>query len=106
MFSTEHFHQPYTWRPERWLDDAKNNPNSPYYNDDRTCVRAFGYGPQSCIGTPLAWAEMRLILAKLLWAFDLKKADTLHSEVKWESQKVFGVVDKHPLDVKLAKRAN
>lgn len=47
---------------------------------------------------------MRLILAKLLWTFDLTKADTLNAEVKWEDQKFFGIIDKHPLDVKLVNK--
>lgn len=105
MFSDDFFHEPYAWRPERWLDDAKSNPNSPYYNDERNTVRAFGLGQHSCIGLPLAWAEMRVLLAKLLWFFDLKKSGTTNQQIKWEAQKVFGVVEKHPLDVKVVKRA-
>ena len=103
MFSSQHFRDPDSWRPERWLDETKSL-SSPYYNDDRACVRTFGCGPQSCIGISLAWSEMRLILAKVLWTFDLEKADTLNAQVKWESQKFFGIIDKHPLDVKLVKR--
>lgn len=104
MFSPSHFHEPYAWRPERWLEAATTDPASPYHNDDRKCVRAFGLGPQSCIGEPLARAEMRLVLAKLLWTFDLERADGPHAEVVWENQKVFAVVEKHPLDVRLVAR--
>ena len=102
-FSPEHFHDPYTWHPERWLEDAQANSKSPFYNDDRKCVKTFGFGLRSCIGEPLAWAEMRLVLAKLMWHFDLKRANTEHSEIIWEDQNVLGVLEKHPLDVKLVE---
>jgi hypothetical protein len=47
---------------------------------------------------------MRLIIAKMVWTFDLKKADTPNSTIAWEAQDVFGIVIKHRLDVTLAER--
>lgn len=35
----------------------------------------FGIGRHSCIGMKLAYAEMRLILARLVFAFDISLAD-------------------------------
>jgi cytochrome P450 len=105
-FSKEHFHEPYVWHPERWLEDAQTNPSSPYFKDDRKCVKTFGHGLRGCIGEPLAWAEMRLILSKLIHAFDIVKADTARSEIIWEDQNVLGVLEKHPLDVKLVERTS
>lgn len=32
----------------------------------------FGIGRHSCIGMKLAYAEIRLALTRLLWAFDLR----------------------------------
>ncbi|KAF2653247.1 cytochrome P450 [Lophiostoma macrostomum CBS 122681] len=105
-FSEQLFYEPYVWHPERWLEDAQTNSSSPFYNDDRKCVKTFGHGLRACIGEPLAWAEMRLILSKLLHAFDIIKADTPRSEIIWEEQNVLGVLEKHPLDVTLVERAD
>jgi len=47
----------------------------------------------------LAYAEMRLILAKILWHFDLELVDTARD---WMGeQKVFALWEKGSLDVKL-----
>jgi hypothetical protein len=46
----------------------------------------------------LAYAEMRVILARLLWNFDL----TLEEESRrWIDMKAHGLWEKHPLMVKL-----
>ncbi|KAF5974269.1 cytochrome P450 monooxygenase [Fusarium coicis] len=50
---------------ERWLGDPK------YEDDKRVAVQPFSVGPRNCISKNLAYAEMRLILAKLIWKFDI-----------------------------------
>lgn len=47
---------------------------------------------------------MRLIIAKIVWTFDLKKSDTPNSSIAWDAQDVFGIVIKHRLDVTFAER--
>lgn len=103
-YSAKYFHEPERWHPERWLHQAGIDPNSPFYNDYRKGIRAFGWGPYNCVSEPLGWAWMRLIVAKIVWAFDLKRANTLRSRIAWDQQDVFAVVIKHQLDVALATR--
>lgn len=103
-YSENSFHDPHGWHPERWLPDAATNPKSPYYNDRRKATRPFGVGPYNCVGEPLAWAQMRLLVAKMIWAFDFTPAATGNSKIEWEKQKMYGVVFKQPLDVTLAER--
>ena len=52
-----------------------------------------------CIGQRLAYAEMRLVIAKLLWHFDLE----LNAERTgdWFEQKAWGMWERPPLYVKL-----
>lgn len=51
----------------------------------------------------MAYAEMRLILAKLLWSFDFELTDDAE---KWlTEQKVYLIWDKIPLMVKLWLRS-
>lgn len=47
----------------------------------------------------LAYVEMRLILAKILWNFDME----LVSGKDWPEQKSYSVWDKKPLMVKFTK---
>lgn len=102
--SPEYFHDAEVWHPERWLSEAETNPDSPYFHDCRKSVRAFGWGQHNCVGEPLAWAWMRLIIAKMLWTFDLQNSDTSNSKIDWDRQKVFGIIMKHRLDVFLVER--
>jgi len=52
--------------PERWLDDPK------YANDKKSAFQPFSFGPRNCLGKNLAYAEMRLIMAKMIWSFDFE----------------------------------
>jgi len=61
--------------PERWLPQAREE-TSQFFNDQREAFQPFSLGPRSCIGRNLGWAEMRLIVARLLWAFDIETAET------------------------------
>lgn len=96
-----HYHQPTSFRPERWLPDAKG-PSSPYRNDRRDALQPFSVGPRICAGQHLAWAEMRLILAKLLWEFDFS---IIPDKTKnWEDMRHFLFVEKKGMFVRLSKR--
>lgn len=102
--SAKNFHDSETWHPERWLPDAETNPASPFYYDQRKGVRPFGWGAMNCVGEPLAWAWMRLLIARWVSEFDLRRADTKNSRIVWEEQEVFAVVGKERLDVVFAER--
>lgn len=62
------FRHPNSFIPERFLEpNAKTN--------DMASFQPFGIGRHSCIGMKLAYAEMRVTLARLLFAFDIELAD-------------------------------
>jgi hypothetical protein len=46
-----------------------------FANDNRATFQPFGVGGHSRIGQTLAYAEMRLILARLFFTFDVELAD-------------------------------
>lgn len=54
--------------PERWLDKA-------YDTDHKKAAQPFSLGPRGCIGRHLSYMEMRLILGRLLWNFDVESVD-------------------------------
>ncbi|KAK8080117.1 Cytochrome P450 monooxygenase alt3 [Apiospora hydei] len=76
--------------PERWLSLSES---SEFVNDNRAAMQPFSYGPRNCIGVNMAYAEMRLVLARLLWNFDIELSDD-----QWmKRQKTWLVWHKIPL---------
>ncbi|KAI1736256.1 cytochrome P450 monooxygenase-like protein [Xylaria scruposa] len=57
------FPDPHLFKPERWID--KERPI-----DRRLTNLAFLLGPRGCLGLNMAQLEMRIVLAKLVLAFD------------------------------------
>ncbi|KAF2274864.1 cytochrome P450 [Westerdykella ornata] len=104
MTGSRYFFESTEFRPERWLAEVNQDPSSPYFHDQRNGVQPFGIGPRSCIGKPLALAEMRLILARLVWTFDIGQAESEAGKVVWEDQRAFTVIDKKPFEVRLRPR--
>ncbi|KAJ5257242.1 hypothetical protein N7478_013346 [Penicillium angulare] len=89
------FQRPNEFLPERWL-------SSEFVSDNKSAFQPFSFGPRNCLGKNLAYHEMRIILAKFLYNFDL----TLTPEsVGWAEQKVYGLWQKNKLMVQLKPRA-
>ncbi|KIN02897.1 hypothetical protein OIDMADRAFT_160486 [Oidiodendron maius Zn] len=90
--SPGNFRDPESFIPERFLGDPR------FATDNKGALNPFSTGPRNCIGKNLAWAEMRLILAKVLFNFDLELAQ---GRENWLDQKVYAIWEKGPLNVKL-----
>ncbi|POS72816.1 FAD binding domain-containing protein [Diaporthe helianthi] len=87
--------------PERWLELP---PGSEFENDDKEARQPFSMGPRNCIGKTMSYAEMRMVLAKVLLNFDLELADP--SEDWWFTQDTYFVWEKKPLMVGKLRQAN
>jgi cytochrome P450 len=61
------FTDPLSFRPERWFDSERET----FPRHKKEASQPFSYGPRGCIGRNLAYIEQRLIMARLLWNFDL-----------------------------------
>ncbi|KAJ6171580.1 hypothetical protein N7470_000647 [Penicillium chermesinum] len=70
-----------------------------FANDDYEILQPFNVGPRNCLGRNLAYAEMRMILARIVFNFDLSLAKD--SEGWMERQKIFLFWQKGPLNVHL-----
>ncbi len=57
-------------------------------------LQPFGVGPRNCLGRNLALAEIRLILARMLWNFDF---EICPESEKWTDQKIKTLWIKPPL---------
>ncbi|KAM0812547.1 putative Cytochrome P450 [Seiridium cardinale] len=62
------FPQPFSFVPQRWLDDPKLKPK--YF-------MAYGRGSRSCIGLNLASAELYFTIAHVLRRYDMELYDTI-----------------------------
>ena len=91
--SAENFKDPMEFRPERWLGDPE------YKNDHLDAMEPFSVGPRNCLGKNLAWHEMRLILATMLYHFDLRLCEESR---EWDEQKVYVLWEKKELMCRLS----
>ncbi len=95
------FAKPDEYHPERWLEDRPEE----FKNDNHAVFLPFAIGPRNCIGRNLAYAEMRLILSKTLFNFDLSIPKGVPDWHTWQSvQKIYPLWQKHPLMVDVKPR--
>lgn len=102
------FSRPLDFLPERWLFYSSNTSNSPnsshlysskpsvprpnqseFTTDKPHASQPFSHGPRGCIGKNLTNIEQRLIMAHLVWHFDLEipEGETEQKEnEKWDSK--------------------
>ncbi|KAI2615220.1 cytochrome P450 [Hypoxylon sp. NC1633] len=95
------FHRASEFFPERWSPESMTDPSSPFYNDRRDVHRPFSFGPRDCIGRNLAQHEMQLIMARVLWNFDLALDEKCSN---WHEQRIFALWEKPPLEVFISER--
>lgn len=85
----EHFKDPFSFHPERWLGDPA------FADDHRDTFQPFHLGTRNCLGRNLAYIEMRIILARVLWNFDIKIDQ---ESVDWmRKQRIYNLWEKGPL---------
>ena len=97
--SPSNFHLPTSFAPSRWLPPPARP--SEFDNDKRSSSQPFSVGPRSCIGKSLAYAEMRLILAKMVWTFDMEVPEKGKKVLDWAAQKTYVLVEKKPFEARL-----
>ncbi|TEA21029.1 Cytochrome P450 monooxygenase 1 [Colletotrichum sidae] len=91
--SPENWSEPWKFMPERFLDLEKND------HDRLDSLQPFSVGPRNCIGRNLAYAEMRMVLARLIFDFDMQLAQGNDGWI--ERQRAFGLWERIPLKIHL-----
>ncbi|KAI0515085.1 cytochrome P450 monooxygenase-like protein [Xylaria bambusicola] len=61
-----YWHDGESFRPERWIGKG--------FNDHKKASQPFSAGARACLGINLAYLEMRIVLAKLVWLYDWELA--------------------------------
>lgn len=64
--------EPYQFRPERWIvGEGASTKESVALAQRAFC--GFSAGTRNCVGKNLAWLEMRIVMAKAIWKFEIKQ---------------------------------
>ncbi|KAK0612188.1 isotrichodermin C-15 hydroxylase [Immersiella caudata] len=90
--SSRNFKDANAFVPERWLGGKE------YEADEREAFQPFGMGVRNCIGRSLALMEARMILARLVWGFDMELVEGFEG---WAEQKTFILYEKGELRARL-----
>lgn len=91
------FREPNEFKPERWLGHPE------FKDDNRDVVQPFITGPYSCIGKSLAYMEVSLVLARMLWNFDWQAGK---KNLAFENEKVYALWQKSSLVMQFKPRGS
>ncbi|KAF2133504.1 cytochrome P450 [Dothidotthia symphoricarpi CBS 119687] len=93
MYTSEkNFTRPMEYLPERWLGGAE------FEADQRQAVQPFSVGTRDCVGKNMAYHEIRLVISKVLYNFDL---ELCAESGDWAEQETFILWQKTPLMCRL-----
>ncbi|KAF2809419.1 cytochrome P450 [Mytilinidion resinicola] len=83
----------FRYLPERWLADPQQNPYVGRLEEAREAFCPFSVGPRGCIGRGLAYVELSVTVARVLFLFDVraKRGETLGEGGREGVQGVEGV---------------
>lgn len=70
------FERPLEFLPERWLEESKNADGKVRFTN------FFGYGRRICTGRHIARNSLFLLIARLLWGFNIRHAVDENGEIK------------------------
>ncbi|KAL8704956.1 MAG: hypothetical protein Q9201_001902 [Fulgogasparrea decipioides] len=98
--SAKYFTNPDSFVPERWLPPTERPAE--YQRDQLSASKPFSVGFHSCLGRPLAWVELRLVVTRLLWAFDIEEDPT--NVVSFDKFPVIMLIQKEPMMMWLKAR--
>lgn len=74
----DYFDDPFSFCPARWLEDGASVEKKRVMRD---AFMPFSVGPRGCAGKAMAYLEISLVVAKLLWCFDFVQAPGLWGDV-------------------------
>lgn len=72
--SPKYFTAPNEWRPGRWILNAEAGVDEESIKEAKTAFCPFSVGPRSCVGWKLAWTELNVTLARMLFRYDVRLA--------------------------------
>lgn len=76
-----YFPDPFSFKPERWLSTCTPEEE---VEAAQSAFTPFSIGPRGCIGKSVAYMELRLTLARLLFEYDCEEIETEGKAARWK----------------------
>ncbi|CAG8981222.1 hypothetical protein HYALB_00013870, partial [Hymenoscyphus albidus] len=98
MHNPQYYSEPFRYKPERWImkDDTnerkKRGVSRAEVEKAQSAFCAFSIGPRSCIGKNMAYMELTLALARVLFLFDFESGGEL-GEGKFGGEDIWDIQD-------------
>ena len=70
----EYYPDPYKYQPERWIVDSSAGWTDKKVSTAKSAFCPFSVGPRSCMGRNMAYAEMMVTMARILFMYDFRVA--------------------------------
>lgn len=102
--SHRYWKDPNSFIPERWRPEVVTDESSPFQKDRRDAWQPFMVGSRGCLGQNLAWAELRLIMTKLVWNFNFEMSKDPAKRLNWENLKTHLLFEHEPVWVRIKPR--
>lgn len=67
-----YYPDPFAFKPSRWLTEGSEDSMTGNATLARSAFCPFSIGPRSCVAKAMAYAEMELVLARVVWLFDIR----------------------------------
>lgn len=108
QYATTHderyFALPNEFHPERWLPSSHPYFDPRFSHDNKKAAFPFSVGPRGCAGYNVAYMQIRLILAKMLWTFNIELANGY--DVDWvRDTRLYGVYNRPEVWLRVTKAA-
>lgn len=62
--------EPFAFKPSRWIEASHTTDAS--LQLAQSAFRPFSIGPRSCVGRTMAYAEMKVLLVRMTWLYDMR----------------------------------
>jgi len=77
----ERYHpDPFAFKPARWSADPSGACSEDSVSPSQSAYCPFGIGPRTCAGKALAYTEMSILLARIVFLFDLRLSQDCRPE--------------------------
>ena len=94
-----YFSDPFTFCPERWIVGSAPGITAESVELAKSGFFPFSYGPRGCLGKNLAYMELRSVIARTVWLYDMRLAPgtrlgDVENGVEEERRGEFGLKDR------------
>ena len=68
----QYFLDPFAYKPERWIVGSSPEVNAESVELAQSGFFPFSFGPRGCIGKNLAYMELRSVIARTVWLYEMR----------------------------------